>query len=89
MKLFAVFLAGFISVFSISAVADDIEGKVEAIKTDEQSFVVQGITFYVSESTHYEDGLKGLSDLQEGQKVEVDFRIKDGKHIATEIELDD
>lgn len=89
MKLFAVFLAGLISFFSISAIAADIEGKIEAIKTDEQSFVVQGITFYVSESTRYEGGLRSLSDLRKGQKVEVDFRIQDDKHIATEIELDD
>ena len=41
--------------------------------------MVQGITFYVSDSTDYEDRIKGLGDLKEGQKEEVDFKIRDGK----------
>ncbi len=50
---------------------------------------VQGITFHTLASTDYDDGLDRFEDLQVGQKVEVDFEYRDGRHIATEIELDD
>ena len=45
-----------------------------------KSLVVQGIRFFVTPSTDYDDGLKGFADLREGQKVEVDFEYRDGKH---------
>lgn len=69
--------------------ADDIEGRIEAVNPADQSFVVQGITFYATPSTDYDDGLRSFADLAVGLKVEVDFRYVDGRHIATEIELDD
>lgn len=78
-----------LSLFSGVALADDIEGKIESIDKGERSFVVQGITFYVDDSTDYDDGLKGFDDLQVGQRVEVDFDYRDGRHLAREIELDD
>ncbi len=74
---------------SSAALADDIEGQVESINKGNQTFVVQGITFYTNESTDYDDGLKGFGSLQVGQKVEVDFDYRDGRHYATEIELED
>lgn len=69
--------------------ANDLEGHIESVNQEEQSFVVQGITFYTTASTDYDDGLRGFSDLKVGQKVEVDFEYRDGKHYAKEIELDD
>lgn len=72
-----------------SALANDLEGKIESIDADQQTFMVQGITFHVSGDTDYDDGLKRFEDLKEGQKVEVDFEFRDGRHHATEIELDD
>ncbi|KKO20850.1 MAG: hypothetical protein DCC43_08360 [Candidatus Brocadia sp.] len=72
-----------------SAFADDLEGRIESINQSEKSFVVQGIKFFVTQSTDYDDGLKGFADLKEGQKVEVDFEYRDGKYFATEIELED
>jgi hypothetical protein len=74
---------------SISALADDLEGRIESVNQNEKSFIVQGISFFVTQSTNYDDSLKGFSDLREGQKVEVDFEYRDGKHFATEIELED
>ena len=71
------------------ALADDLEGHIEFVDPVNQSFVVQGITFYVTPSTDYDDGLKSFADLRPGQKVEVDFKYRDGKHYATEIELED
>lgn len=71
-----------------SAVADDLEGQIESVDPNSQSLVVQGITFYTTESTDYDDDLQSFADLRPGQKVEIDFRYHDGKHYATEIELD-
>lgn len=71
------------------ALANDLEGRIESIDAEQQTFVVQGITFHVSADTDYDDGLKGFDDLKEGQRVEVDFEYRDGHHHAIEIELDD
>ncbi len=78
-----------ITAWSFAAFADDIEGRIASINPDEQSFVVQGITFFVTPTTDYDDGLRRFSDLQVDQKVEVDFVFRDGRHYATEIELED
>lgn len=75
--------------FSSVAFADDIEGRVESIDESARSFVVQGIRFFVTPSTDYDDGLSEFEDIRAGQKVEVDFEYRDGKHHATEIELED
>jgi hypothetical protein len=87
---FKVLMVSFFLLFcSTLAVADDIEGRIQSIAHSDQSLVVQGIRFFVTPSTDYDDGLKGFADLREGQKVEVDFEYRDGKHFATEIELED
>jgi hypothetical protein len=72
-----------------SAIANDLEGYIESLDMSNQSFMVQGITFYTTESTDYDDGLKSFTDLRPGQKVEVGFEYRDGKHYAVEIELED
>lgn len=74
---------------STSAVANDLEGDIEEINEDNQSFVVQGIEFFVTETTDYDDGLRSFADLMVGQRVEVDFQYREGSHYATEVELDD
>lgn len=74
--------------FSAMAFSDDIEGVIESVAQNSQSLVVQGITFYTTEQTDYDDGLKSFSDLKPGQTVEVDFNYQEGKHYATEIELE-
>ena len=68
---------------------DDLEGTIELVNPSNKSFVLEGITFYVTEKTDYDDGLKSFSDLRKGQKVEVDYKNRNGKHFAKEIELDD
>lgn len=87
------FRAALLGALLISApatlLADDIEGRIQAIDPASQSFVVQGITFYTTPSTDYDDGLRSFADLAVGLKVEVDFTYLDGRHIATEVELDD
>lgn len=79
----------FFVLYSSPALADDVEGHIESINQSEQSFVVHGIKFFVTQTTDYDNGLKELADLRKGQKVEVDFEYRDGKHFATEIELED
>ncbi len=71
------------------ALADDLEGRIESVDTANRTFTVQGIQFHVDDRTDYDDGLRSFSDLKVGQKVEVDFDWRDGRHVATEIELDD
>jgi len=58
------------------------------IDRTERSLVVQGIRLFVTPSTDCDDGLRGFDDLKVGQKVEVDFRYRDGRHFATEVELE-
>jgi hypothetical protein len=68
---------------------DEIKGRIESIDPVEQSFVVKGTRIFVTRSTDYEDHLKGFTGLREGQKVEVEYKYRDGKNFATEIELED
>lgn len=51
--LLFMFLAG-------SAMADDLEGFIESVDQSSQSFVVQGITFYTTPLTDYDDGLSSF-----------------------------
>ncbi|NLC70210.1 MAG: hypothetical protein GX751_02495 [Desulfuromonadaceae bacterium] len=77
-------------VFSALAFADnEVEGRIESISYQERSIVVQGMRFYATESTDYDDGLRRFEDLKVGQKVEIDFVYRGGKHFIKEIELDD
>jgi len=75
--------------FSAVVSADDMEGRIEFINPENLSFGVQGIEFFTTPSTDYDDGLHHFDDLAKGQKVEVDFIYREGRHYATEIELDD
>lgn len=85
-----VLLAGLLFVlWAGPAAANDLEGTIESIERDASSFTVQGITFFATDATDYDDGLKGFDALQQGQRVEVDFDYRDGRHLATEIELED
>jgi len=77
-------------VFSALVYADnEVEGRVESVNYQERSIVVQGIRFHATESTDYDDGLRRFEDLKVGQKVEIDFVYRGGKHYIKEIELDD
>ncbi|MEF8701511.1 MAG: DUF5666 domain-containing protein [Candidatus Accumulibacter sp. UW26] len=69
--------------------ADDIEGVVDQVNAADRTITVQGITFYTTTDTDYDDGLNRFEDLRVGQRVEVDFEYRGGRHVATEIELED
>ncbi|MFN7122151.1 MAG: DUF5666 domain-containing protein [Hydrogenophaga sp.] len=68
---------------------NDIEGTIESISAGNQSVVVQGILIFTTPSTDYDDGLRGFQDLKVGQRVEIDYVMRDGQRYAQEVELDD
>lgn len=80
------FIAALASPF---ALANDVEGKVDKLDREAKTVEVQGITFYVDDSTRFDDNLESIDDLEEGQMVEVDFEYRDGKHYAKEIEKEE
>ena len=83
-------LMSFLLILSVlPAFADDLEGRIESISPSDKSFVVQGTRFFTTPDTDYDDGLRRFDDLRTGQIVEVDFKYREGKHIAVEIELED
>lgn len=85
--------AGVAIALSLSSAAwandDDIEGQIESIDQQARSFVVGGETFHADDRTDYDDELKSFSDLKVGQRVEVDYVMREGRRYAKEIEIDD
>lgn len=86
--------AGLAMVLSFSPIAwadddRDVEGRIESIDTQTRSFVVKGEIYYADDRTDYDDDLNRFSDLKVGQRVEVDYVMRDGRRYAKEIELDD
>jgi len=88
-RLMTVLMSFLLFLCALPAHADDLEGMIESISPGDKSFVVQGIRFFATPTTDYDDGLRRFDDLKTGQKVEVDFKYREGKHIAMEIELED
>ena len=89
-RLMTVSMSFLLILCALPAFADnDLEGIIESIRPGDQSFVVQEIRFFATPTTDYDDGLRRFDDLRTGQKVEVDFKYREGKHIAVEIELED
>lgn len=86
---FQTFAAAMMAFAASAAQANDLEGVVEAVNPTAGTLTVQGIVFHVTPTTDFDRPLRRLADLTPGQRVEVDFVYRDGKHIATEIELDD
>ncbi|MDN3517235.1 DUF5666 domain-containing protein [Aquisalimonas lutea] len=75
--------------WSLPVAADDLEGRIESVDGGQESFVVQGIRFFVTAETDFDDGLRQFGDLRADQRVEVDFEYREGRHYAEEIELED
>ena len=67
----------------------DMEGQIESINQQARSFVIGGETFHADDRTDYDDELKSFADLKVGQRVEVDYEMRDGQRYAKEIETDD
>lgn len=63
-----------------------VEGSVESVDQEDQSFVVEGIQMKADETTEYENGLESFQDIEEGQDLDVEFEYRDGEHFATGVE---
>jgi uncharacterized protein DUF1344 len=69
--------------FALSGVAwgADIEGKVKSVDPSEKSFTLDdGTKIWVGDSV-------SLDSLKEGADVKASFEEKDGKNIATSVEV--
>lgn len=91
MKLFYSTLGSLLLGFGLISTAianNEVEGPIQSVDPEARTITVQGITFEITDSTRYDDGLRRFEDMHEGQVVEVDFHYLDGRHIATEVELD-
>lgn len=53
--------------------AETLKGKVDVANYNNKTLVVAGITFQTTPETKYNDALKTFDNLQQGQKVSVDF----------------
>ncbi len=71
--------------------ADEIEiqGKIESINLDSQSFTLDtGEEIFVNENTEFDEGFDSLGVLTQGLEVDIDAMEIDGKLVATEIEIE-
>ena len=83
----SVFAAALLAAAS-AAQANDLTGEIESVNATEQSFVIQGINMNTDDRTDYDDGLRSFDDLKAGDRIEVDFAYRNGRHVAEEIERD-
>lgn len=89
LKPFMALVSALMLTFAVSASANDVEGKIESVDREARTLTVQGIVFHTDDDTDYDDGLSSFDDLEEGQKVEIDFEYDGERHLAKEIELED
>lgn len=53
--------------------AETLKGRVDVANHNNKTLVVAGITFQTTPQTQYNEALKSFDNLQQGQKVSVDF----------------
>ncbi len=82
MRMFtAVVLAALVSLSAIGAWADEIQGKVQKVDPQQRMIVLEdGTEVWVAE------GVK-LDDLKEGATVKASYEERDGKKVATSLEV--
>lgn len=74
------------------ALADDdreVEGVVESIDAAARTLVVSGVTIHTDDRTDYDDDYSRFADIRVGDRIEVDYVVRDGVRVAKEIERDD
>ena len=77
----AVVLAALLALSAGGAWADDIQGKVQKVDTAERMFVLEdGTQVWVAE------GLS-MDNLKEGASVKASYEERDGKKVATSLEV--
>lgn len=67
----------------------DVEGTIQSIDAQARSFVIGDNTYWTDKRTDYDDDLESFADLKTGQRVEVDYVVRDGKRYVKEVEIDD
>jgi len=69
-------------VFAVAgAWADDIQGKIKSVDTGERSFVLEdGTQLWVAEGV-------AMDSLKEGASVKAAYEERDGKKVATDLEV--
>ncbi|HAM54402.1 MAG: hypothetical protein A2W08_00165 [Candidatus Rokubacteria bacterium RBG_16_73_20] len=69
-------------VFAVAgAWADDIQGKIKSVDTGERSFVLEdGTQLWVAEGV-------AMDNLKEGASVKAAYEERDGKKVATGLEV--
>ena len=88
-KLFALVLAGLFAVAGV-ALAGDMEGKIQSVDPMNKEIVLDdGTKLALDENTQImiEGKTGNLEDLKEGSKVKASSQEKDGKNVATMLEV--
>jgi Cu/Ag efflux protein CusF len=84
-KLVVLMLAAFLAVAGM-AVAAEIEGKVQSVdQTGKEIVLDDGTKIVWDDSTNITAGK--LEDLKEGAKVKASYEEKDGKNVASAMEV--
>lgn len=65
--------------------AAELVGVVQELDAREGTIVVEGIEFHVVENTDFDMELGGYADLENGQRVEIDYDVSEGRHIINQI----
>lgn len=66
-----------------AAEAADVQGKIKSVDTSEKSFVLEdGTKVWVGEGV-------SMDQLKEGSDVKASYTEKDGKNVATSVEVKD
>ena len=79
--MLAVVLAALVALSAGAAWADDVQGKIQKVDTTERMFVLEdGTQVWVAE------GLP-MDNLKEGASVKASYEERDGKKVATTLEV--
>lgn len=80
-KLLGVVLMGVLALWAVSGWAAEMEGKIQTIDTSDRTIVLDnGTTLSVSEGV-------SLDTLKQGTDVKVSYEERDGKNVATSVEV--
>lgn len=82
-------LATTIAMFAAPTWAVEMEGRIQSVDLQTNSFFVNGAQIFLTEHTQVENFFYSLKHLNPGMHVEVNYYLDNGRLIATEIELDD
>jgi hypothetical protein len=80
-KLFGVVLMGVLALWAVSGWAAEMEGKIQTIDTSDRTIVLDnGTKLSVAEGV-------SLDTLKQGADVKVSYEERDGKNVATSVEV--